>query len=102
MNNIEKDQSTKNIQRRVIGNQINLFTAVSINTVAPMHNKISSKRPTSNFNARYTPAMRIKSGSKISVMASSKDMAAHQKIHIMNDDSVNFNANTFNSQEFMT
>jgi len=46
--------------------------------------------------------MRIKAGSKLSVMASGKDMAAHQKIHMMNDDSVNFNANTFNSQEFMT
>jgi len=51
MNNIEKDQSIKNIQRRVIGNQINLFTAVSLNTAAPMLNKISSKRP-SQFNAR--------------------------------------------------
>ena len=75
MNNIEKDQSVKNIHRRVIGNQINLFTAVSLNATAPMLNKISSKRPTSNFNALYTPAMRIKSGTKLNVMASGKDIS---------------------------
>ena len=85
MNNIEKDQSIKNIERRVIGNQINLFTAVSMNTAAPITNKFSSRGPNST-NARFASSMRVDVSN---LKVSGKDMAAHQKIHMMNDDPLN-------------
>ena len=60
-----------------------------------MSGKIAYKRPNQSFNARFTPAVKAQPIRGSQVYASAKDMTAHQKIHQMNDDSVNFNSQNF-------
>lgn len=101
MNNIEKDQTLKNLQRKITSNQVNLFTSVALNASTTMMSKISSRRP-NNINARFTPVNSIRAKGASVVRASNHDMTAHQKMHMMNDDSVNFNSSIINKENFMT